>query len=322
MAREFAKTNLTIWQDPEWRALPWPAQHVYKMFWEHPSLSYCGVADWRPQKMIGWGAGWERDHMDLLTDCLRARHFLVVDEDTEECLVRSWIRFDGVVRQPRLAVSLAKAFAEVGSNTIRGVIVNELAKLREREPDAQGWTKDPVLDLLDLPQIEAKSLPTPTDPFATGFGITFGSVSPSVSEAFGRNATSGLGSVSDPPTTATSTSTSQHQPATRKRAARRLPDDFAPNDDHVAIAAGLGVDLDHEFAKFCDYWRSEGKTKADWNATLRNWIRTAAEDRRGKPRPTPVGGSFPVNGTDAEKDAWVKAQPLPADGAYYGGSAR
>jgi hypothetical protein len=108
----------------------------------------------------------------------------------------------------------------------------------------------------------------------------------------------------------------------RKRAAHHLPDDFAPTEDHTAIAAGLGVDLEREFEKFCDYWRAEGKPKADWNATLRNWLRRAGEDRRGGTRPAPVGGPFPTNGTEAEKDAWVKAQPLPADGAYYGGSRR
>lgn len=221
MAREFSKTNLTIWQDPEWRALPWPAQHVYKMFWEHPSLSYCGVADWRPSKMLGWGDGWDRDTFDALVDCLRARYFLVVDEDTEEVLVRSWVRFDGIIRQPRLAVSLTKAFAEVGSNTLRGVIVDELTKLRDREPDAEGWKKPAVLALLDLPSVSAKDEDVPEDPFAKGFTISFGSVS----QAFGGNVTSGFASVSDPPTTSTSTSTSQHQPAASADAEREF-DEF------------------------------------------------------------------------------------------------
>lgn len=212
MAREFSKTNLTIWQDAEWRDLPWPAQHVYKMLWEHPSLSYCGVVDWRPAKLLGWGAGWKREHMDAAIDCLRARHFIVIDDDTEECLIRSWIRWDGLIRQPRLAVSLSKAFAEVGSNVIRGAIIHELRKLREREPDAHGWTKPNVASILDMTAINAKEIDVPEDPFASGFDITFGigleSVSVPVSEAFGRNGSKRLGSVSVPPTTSTSTSTS------------------------------------------------------------------------------------------------------------------
>lgn len=213
MAREFSKTNLAIWQDDEWRRLPFPAQHVYKMFWEHPSLSYCGVADWRPAKMLGWGAGWNRAAFDALTDCLRARHFLVVDEETEEVLVRSWIRFDGIIKQPRMAVSLAKAFAEVGSQAIRGVIVDELVKLRDRQPDALGWDKPALTELLDRERTAAKGLPVPIDPFADGFTISLGSVSGPASVPFGPNGSSNLGAVSDPPTTSTSTTTSTYLPA-------------------------------------------------------------------------------------------------------------
>lgn len=297
MAREYAKTNLTIWQDPEWRALPWPAQHVYKMFWEHPGLSYCGVVDWRPSKMLGWGAGWTRDDMQSLTDCLRARHFLVVDEDTEECLIRSWIRFDGVVKQPRLAVSMCNAFGEVGSNTIRGVIVDELHKIKKIDPDAAGWAKPQTADILRFPRIHAKDLPTPEDPFGSGFGITLGRVSGSVSvpvsPAFGPNAEEGFGTGLGTPynSNSTTTTTTLHHDdpgaaaSEKKKPARRLPGDFRPTDDHISLATGLGVDLDHEFAKFCDYWRSEGRPKADWNATLRNWIRKAAENPRGNVRP-------------------------------------
>jgi uncharacterized protein YdaU (DUF1376 family) len=60
----------------------------------------------------------------------------------------------------------------------------------------------------------------------------------------------------------------------------RLPDAFEPKESHRAIARELGVDLSREFPKFKDYWISAaGKSgvKADWDATLRNWIRTAAE---------------------------------------------
>ena len=250
MAREFSKTNLTIWQDADWRALPWPAQHVYKMLWEHPSLSYCGVVDWRPAKLLGWGDGWEREHMDALVDCLQARHFIVIDDETEECLVRSWMRWDGLIRQPRLAVSLSKAYAEVGSNTIRGVIVNELRKIRDREPDAHGWSKPSVLSILDQPALDAKVLDTPADPFEDGFAIDLGSVSVLVSEAFGRNASKRLGSVSVPPTTSTSTSTSN---------INMRSDGASPS----ASADAERVSIDDEFAEWYDaYPRKRGKGQA------------------------------------------------------------
>lgn len=336
MARDYAKTNLTIWQDPEWRALPWPAQHVYKMFWEHPGLSYCGVVDWRPSKMIGWGAGWTREDLAALTDCLRARHFLVVDEDTEECLIRSWIRFDGVIKQPRLAVSMCNAFGAVGSNEIRGVIVDELRKLKEREPEAAGWAKPQAADILGFPQTRAKDLPVPTDPFASDFAITLGSVSGSVSPAFGPNPTSRFGSGLGTPYNSNSTittaplhpvvsSATDEEPAAtppaklQKKPAKRLPDDWQPTDDHTARCIQDRIDVHDQAAKFRAHAEANDRRQVNWNAAFTQWLLNVPEWQKGT---RSTGAGFPHDGTDAEKDAWVAAQPLPTDGAYYGGSAR
>lgn len=46
------------------------------------------------------------------------------------------------------------------------------------------------------------------------------------------------------------------------------------------------------------------------------------EDVSSNVHQMPARTPFPVNGTEAEQDAWVRAQPLPTDGAYYGGSVR
>lgn len=337
MARDYAKTNLTIWQDPEWRALPWPAQHVYKMFWEHPGLSYCGVVDWRPTKMLGWGDGWARGDLMALVDCLRARHFLVVDEDTEECLVRSWIRFDGVIKQPRLTVSMCNAFGEVGSNALRGVIVDELRKLKERDPEAAGWAKPQTTDILGFPATNAKELPVPEDPFGSGFAIALGSVSVPVSEAFGPNPTSGFGTGLGTPYNSNSTITTtplhpavQNEvidedaatpPKVRKKPSKKLPADWEPTEEHKSRAIQDGIDLATQVDRFKAHAEANDRRQANWNAAFTQWLLNVPEWQRSVSTGR-KGPAFPVNGTEAEKDAWVKAQPLPVDGAYYGGSAR
>ena len=180
MAREYASTNVTIWQDPDFRALPYPAQMLYFMLWTHPQLSYCGVVDWRPAKLTGSGQGWTKDGILAVAACLEARHFIVIDEDTEECLLRSWVRWDGLMRQPRLPVSFALAYATVGSNLIRGVVIHEMNKLRKLEPDAGGWDKPQVQAMFDLPDIDPKDRHL-DDPFAEGFDLALPSVSTKVS---------------------------------------------------------------------------------------------------------------------------------------------
>jgi hypothetical protein len=80
---------------------------------------------------------------------------------------------------------------------------------------------------------------------------------------------------------------------TRKKPAKPLPPDFRPSQQHIDLANELGVDLRFEFAQFRDWWIGDGRPKADWDATLRNWIRKAP----GNVRPLPVqmnGGRIPL----------------------------
>lgn len=70
-----------------------------------------------------------------------------------------------------------------------------------------------------------------------------------------------------------------HTPARARekstRTSRRCPVDWQPNDGHRQLALSLGVDLLSELEFFRDYTYASGKS--DWDATFRNWLRTAAE---------------------------------------------
>jgi hypothetical protein len=77
---------------------------------------------------------------------------------------------------------------------------------------------------------------------------------------------------------------------TRRGPARRgghLPADWWPTPDLLAYAQGQGMSADHaarEAEKFRNYWSARsgaGAVKRDWDATWRNWILKAMEDRHG-----------------------------------------
>lgn len=202
MPREFAKLNLEIWSDPDFLDLPPAAQHLYLVLWTSPSLSYCGVHDWRPGRLAKRSRGFTAEHVQTVADCLVARHFLVVDHDTEEVLVRSWARFDGIMKQPRMAVSYVHAYAEVASPALRRVLVHETEKIREELPGLACWNDKRVTDILAHPSVSAKDLPTPEDPFRDGVGDDFAL---GLAQTRGRVSTR----VSTPPTTTTTTTTSR-----------------------------------------------------------------------------------------------------------------
>ena len=162
-------------------------------------------------------------------------------------LIRSWARFDGLMRQPRMAVSFANAFAGVASPTIRGVLVHEARKIRQREPDLAGWSKPSVAELLEREPIDPRSRTLPDDPFGSGFGTGLGSGFGAVSVPFGPNPDIGLGPVSVPPTPAPTPTT--YSGSTNQGGAEANPRPERTNSNAVLLAAGLPEEERRAFLK-------------------------------------------------------------------------
>lgn len=295
MARDHARVNVAIWGDPNFRRLPPAAQHLYLMLWTSPDLSYCGVHDWRPARLTGMAGGWSRGEVEAAAMCLRARHFLVVDDETEEALIRSWIRWDGLMKQPRMAISCITAYASVASETLRTVLVHQLNAERDREPELKCWADERVQEVLSHPSVSAKDLPAVSDPFRDGFTPGFGC---DLDQTQGKV----WGSVSVPPTPAPapapllllqeedkSSSLGAPDKSDAKRGTR-IPDDFEVTEKMQQWARENvpSVDTRFETQRFINHWTAASGSKAvkrDWVATWRNWMlnekKYAAE--RGRP---------------------------------------
>ncbi|KWX66826.1 hypothetical protein [Mycobacterium sp. NAZ190054] len=164
--KNHAEINLDIWGDEPWMDLTPLAQHLYFVLWTSPQLSYCGSGEWKPAKIATRARGWTRAAVEAAAAELSRELFLIVDADTEEYLLRSWIKHDGIWRKPNMAVSMANARADLASRTLRGVIVHEVRKIREREPNVAGWDRDAVKNLLSQRAIDPAELP-PFTPTAT-----------------------------------------------------------------------------------------------------------------------------------------------------------
>ena len=82
----------------------------------------------------------------------------------------------------------------------------------------------------------------------------------------------------------------RERPPTRAKGTRLDPNWALPQDwREWARANGNGLDLDLEADKFRDYWTAKSgnqATKVNWQATWRNWIRTALERHGQKPNGT------------------------------------
>ncbi|MFC0434546.1 hypothetical protein [Kutzneria buriramensis] len=129
MARDHARILCTIWNDKEWRRLSATAKTVYVQLLSQPRLSYAGLLDLAVKR-------WASAHEDISVQQMRAAlseldaaRFLVVDHDTEELVVRTLIRNDGIDKQPQvLAAALRQSF-EIESPILRSAVAAELRRL-------------------------------------------------------------------------------------------------------------------------------------------------------------------------------------------------
>lgn len=139
MARTFAMTRVEIWGDDEFLDLSPMAQWLYWNLMSHPDLSYCGVTDWRPGRIVPKASGLTLDVVESAADELAAARYVLIDEGTEEVLVRSFMRNDGLLKQANMGVAVAKAYAAVASRDLRGVVVHELKRLHEENAAWKSW---------------------------------------------------------------------------------------------------------------------------------------------------------------------------------------
>lgn len=168
MARDHARIRLDIWSDEDFVALPSTSQWLYIRLLTHGSLSYCGVTDWRPGRLASSAVDLGATDVEMFAAPLEAGAFLIIDRATEEVLVRSFVKHDGLLDKWNMAAAVARTFTAVASKPLRGVVVHELKRMREAYPEYRGWTRPDVQKVLrrvDIAPADARAmtLPNPTD---------------------------------------------------------------------------------------------------------------------------------------------------------------
>ena len=161
---DHAQVRRDIWADEDFRELPMRSQWLYLHVITSPTISYCGVADWRPARIAALTDDLTGRDVEVAAVDLECNHYLVIDRDTEEVLVRSWVKHDGLMGKWNMAAAMARTYGEVASKVLRGVIVHELKRLKSDAPDLRGWERDDVRKVLGKPSIAPADALTKVQP--------------------------------------------------------------------------------------------------------------------------------------------------------------
>jgi hypothetical protein len=139
MAREHARIQTAIWIDDDFLDLTPEAQHLYLVLATQMKLSFCGVTSWHPGKLSQLAAKWTPARVEGAAKELSDHRYIVIDADTDEVLVRSFIRSDGLLSSPNISKAMYRTFSDIGSRNIRGVVVHELLRLHAENPQLKGF---------------------------------------------------------------------------------------------------------------------------------------------------------------------------------------
>lgn len=129
MAQDFAPLLRSIWSDDDFRALSSDAQYVYLLLLSHPDRNAAGVLPFTIRKWCRLSTDMKPARMRAAIDELDLAAFVVLDEDTEELLVRSYIRRATVYKHIRMLMNALRECSEVESERLRSALGQELVRL-------------------------------------------------------------------------------------------------------------------------------------------------------------------------------------------------
>lgn len=157
MARRFSKVQVSLWADDDFRALTVDAQHLYLMLLTSAGVSMAGVHDWRPKRLAVLSPHFGADRITKAGLELWHTRFVMIDPDTEEIGIRSFVRHDGVLFNSKVAVGMVAAWNGIVSSNIRAMVACEVARLSEGLSPA---VADAVAEVVDWAAEHEPSWPT------------------------------------------------------------------------------------------------------------------------------------------------------------------
>lgn len=126
MARSYAPLLTSTWADADFRALSGDAQRIYLLALSQPNMTYAGVVPYTSRRWARMASDTKPADIDEAVEELILRRFVVLDDETEELFVRSFVKHNGVLQQPQLRKAMVRAFGEILSPSIRAAFRAEL----------------------------------------------------------------------------------------------------------------------------------------------------------------------------------------------------
>lgn len=138
MPRSEARIRTNTWRNQDFTTLTRAQQATYWLLLSQPDMNQAGVVPYVPQRWYACSAD-DPSAIDADLDALHRKHYVLVDGDSGEVWVRSFAKYDGVLRSPKTRSGMWSAYRAVLSSKIRTAFVAELDQEYLDEALTQEW---------------------------------------------------------------------------------------------------------------------------------------------------------------------------------------
>jgi hypothetical protein len=166
--RGYALIFTSVWSDDDFRTLSPAAQRHYFVLVSQPDINYAGVLPLTERRWARCCSSTSLADVQAATAELSSRRYVVVDHETEELLVRSFVRRDGLWKQPKMLGVAVREALGTASARLRVTLAEEFERVRELIPH-----RDPVDNRIEMLDNAVKNLmegPALTPPEGLGMG--------------------------------------------------------------------------------------------------------------------------------------------------------
>lgn len=180
MARGHGRILTSIWEDSDFLALDEREQRLYLFLISQPNLNHAGLLPMTLRRWSRKSKGLTSAELEKRLQALEDARFIVMDDDTEELLIRSFVRNDGVWKQPKVMGAMVSGAMEISSRRLRRALLAEVDRIPLNDLSDEPGARGPSIRRQVSEHIETlrKAFREP-DPNPSGKGSTTPSGTPS-----------------------------------------------------------------------------------------------------------------------------------------------
>lgn len=128
MSRAEARIHTLCWAQQDFIDLLRFSQHAYFLILSQPQVSFCGVCTLDVQRWARLSGDRRPHEMGKAVRRLEQKRFVVTDADTNELLIRTFVKHDGIMSSPNLIVAMSRDFGHIQSRQLRTALLDELGE--------------------------------------------------------------------------------------------------------------------------------------------------------------------------------------------------